>query len=230
MFLAQERHRLGCIYDVTDNNNSFLSTEHSVYEKAMVPQQTQLAAGSPSPVRQQQLLEYLQQQRILLQRQQEQLKNLLPPISQSIPAPHTEIATPNPNPRVLAPSTLVSSPQSPPPTSTRRQFASLHDGWSERQHPQLDPDHTQPDEQEDQAMIYDRDEKITTGASGSSLPLSKTLEDDMPSTSDFVKKLYRSIGCSVFRLLIPHTAFIECLKTRVSSPLYVGGRWGIVSS
>lgn len=173
----------------------------------MLPQQNQTETDPPSSSssRQRQLLEYLQQQRILLQRQQEQLKNLLPPIpiSQSNSAPNTEILTPNPSPfsRDLAPSTLGSSPESPPSISTRVQFASLSDAWSNPQQQQHDPDPKQPENEEDEMMIYDRDEKIANGPSGSSLPSSKVLEDDMPSTSDFVKKLYRSIGCSLFCLL-----------------------------
>lgn len=197
----------------------------------MLPQQTQSETNPPSPAtRQQQLLQHLQQHRLLLQRQQEQLKNLLPSISQ---ARNTQIATHNPKTRDLAPSTLTSSPQSPPSLLTRARVPSLPDGWSEpqQQQQQLDPDQKELENEEDEPMIYERDEKFTNGAGGSSLPSSSKVlnDDDMPSTSDFVKKLYRSIGFSLSFLSTPYNTFLECSRNPVFSRLYAGVLWAIAS-
>lgn len=61
-------------------------------------------------------------------------------------------------------------------------------------------------------------------------PVPPTMEDSMPSTSDFVKKLYKCARCQSSCLLYADGLLVECSRTNLSRMSCPGARTAIVSS
>ncbi|KDR69209.1 hypothetical protein GALMADRAFT_924624 [Galerina marginata CBS 339.88] len=197
-----------------------------------------------SSSRQRQLQHHIQQQRLLVQQQQQQLYSLLPQTQSQSYSPQTSlppISTPSAS---LQPQYFTDSPTQTSPPNSASATGIVSSGWPSHHRTSNSRDEIHPSRQQqykheyqlqqhleqqqreqeqhfkrerDDVMSYSNDDRGSFGSSSTLAPQPpppRTAEDPMPSTSDFVKKLYKMLEDPAFQSVVCWGPLGDCFVVK----------------